>query len=103
MKPHSLHFAVILGTACAHAPATTADLSRSPSTRGFSPEVQAGLRRVREVTQPFFSLDSAVAAGYAREVTQCYVDPHHGAMGYHHVNRALVDDHIEVERPEILL
>jgi hypothetical protein len=27
----------------------------------------------------------------------------HGAMGYHHVNRALVDNKVEVERPEFVL
>src|SRR4051812_26738137 len=31
---------------------------------------------------------SAVAAGYPRTVADCLVHEHHGAMGYHHVNRA---------------
>jgi hypothetical protein len=46
-----------------------------------------------------------VAAGYNRNVPTCFVDSihGHGAMGYHHVNRALMDAEIEVERPEILL
>ena len=94
---------LILGMACTHAPASTTDLRHPPSARGFDAVVQVGLTRVRETTRQYVSLDSAVAAGYAREVTQCYVDPHHGAMGYHHINRALVDAEVQVDRPEILL
>jgi hypothetical protein len=48
-------------------------------------------------------LDSAVAAGYTRDVAQCFSDPHHGAMGYHHVNRALLDARVDIDQPEILL
>ena len=71
--------------------------------KGMSAEVRAGFAKVRTVTAPFVSLDSAVAAGYARDVAQCYADQHHGAMGYHHINRSFVDAKAEVERPEILL
>lgn len=59
--------------------------------------------RLRTATSAFRRLDEAVAAGYARFVTQCIQHPRHGVMGYHHVNRALLDDRVEVDRPEILL
>jgi hypothetical protein len=36
-------------------------------------------------------------------VEACLADPEHGAMGYHHINRAYVDKTLEIERPEILL
>lgn len=58
---------------------------------------------LRNATRPFRSLDSAVAAGYARDVSACLVHEHHGAMGYHHVNARLMDGSVEVARPEILL
>ena len=61
------------------------------------------VERLRAATRPYLVLDSAVAAGYPREVADCLVHEHHGAMGYHHVNRAYVDAKAEVERPEILL
>lgn len=72
-------------------------------TRGFGAEVQDGFARVRKATASFVTLDSAVAAGYARDVPRCFADQHHGAMGFHHVNRGYVDNKVEVERPEILL
>lgn len=61
---------------------------------------------MRTATARFVVLDSAVAAGYPRDVTQCIAHAEHaelGAMGFHHVKRALVDTTLEVERPEILL
>jgi hypothetical protein len=65
--------------------------------------VERDVERLRGVTAPYRVLDSAVAAGYAREVRSCLAHPSHGAMGFHHVNRALVDDRVEPDRPEILL
>jgi hypothetical protein len=44
-----------------------------------------------------------VAAGYARDVPRCLADPQQGGMGFHHVNRELLDKTVELERPEILL
>lgn len=79
-------------------PASAADF-----TRGFGPDVVSGFAKVRAATAGFASLDSAVAAGYPREVAECFADAHHGAMGFHHVNRAYVDDKLDLEKPEILL
>jgi hypothetical protein len=72
-------------------------------THGFGPQVVDGFARARTATAPFVSLDSAVAKGYNRDVQQCFADTHHGAMGFHHVNRAYVDAKVEIDRPEILL
>ncbi len=58
---------------------------------------------LRAATNRFQQLDSAVAAGYPREVRECLVHEHHGAMGYHHVNRAHLARDIEVAKPQILL
>lgn len=67
------------------------------------PAIAAGLEKLRAATKSFQNLDSAVAAGYPREVPQCLVHEHHGAMGYHHVNRANFTTKLTVERPQILL
>ena len=77
--------------------------SLSSMTRGYDAQVADGIGRLRAATAPFHSLDSAVAAGYPRTVPDCLVHEHHGAMGYHHVNRAYTDAKLEIERPEILL
>jgi len=80
--------------------------ARSPSTsltRGYDAQVSDGINRLRVATQSFHTVDSAVAVGYPRTVPECLVHEHHGAMGYHHVNRAYADGRLDVEHPEILL
>lgn len=85
-----------LVSACAGRP-------RALTATDADPRVMQGVARLRAATAPFRSLDSAVAAGYPREVRDCLVHEHHGAMGYHHVNRAYVDGTLDVTHPEILL
>ena len=80
-------------------------------TRASSNVAQSGLRstvdadtaRLRAATAAFRTLDGAVAAGYPRESGPCIKHPTQGAMGYHHNNDKLMDDNLEVERPEILV
>jgi len=72
-------------------------------TAGPDAQVTAGLEQLRTATRPFQSLDAAVAAGYARDVPDCLVHEHHGAMGFHHVNRGYLTANLAVERPQILL
>jgi hypothetical protein len=83
---------------CAHnralAPAAANDVTA---------QIGAGLAKLRAATDKFHNLDSAAAAGYAPTSNQCYIEPGGGAMGYHHVNRALADRTLDPEHPEILL
>jgi len=65
--------------------------------------VSAGLAELRTATRPYRNLDVAVAAGYARDVPDCLVHEHHGAMGYHHVNRGYLSRDLSPARPQILL
>ena len=74
-----------------------------PRAERPNPQVRADLARLREVTRPYQSLDAAVAAGYPRDVKDCIVHEHHGAMGYHHLNRNNLERNISVERPQFLL
>ncbi len=89
--------AATVGCAAPHAHPPT------PSAAAYGAVVQQGLDRVRVVTAAFVTLDSAVAKGYVRDVPRCFDHPQHGAMGFHHLNRAYVDARAEVDRPEILL
>jgi hypothetical protein len=73
------------------------------TSAGPAAAVGADLEQLRTATRPFRSLEAAVAAGYAREVPDCLVHEHHGAMGYHHVNRGYLTTDLSVERPQILL
>ncbi|HYV96742.1 MAG TPA: hypothetical protein VE967_04715 [Gemmatimonadaceae bacterium] len=88
--------------ACAHAShmhGTTA----SPNPAAYGAAVENGYKRARAATNAFHALDSAVAAGYVAAVQNCVADSVHGAMGYHHINRALLDNKADVERPEYLI
>ena len=58
---------------------------------------------VRSATAGFRDLKTAVAAGYPARVEHCVSHPSLGGMGFHHAKLSLMDDHIEVERPEILV
>ena len=95
--------ALVLAAGCAGA--HTEEAAHTPAAPAAAHGIQTefGVQRVRAATAAFASLDSAVAAGYAAVVERCYAHAEHGAMGFHHVNRALMDARVEVERPEILL
>jgi hypothetical protein len=69
----------------------------------YGASVERDVSRVRIATEAFHSIDAAAAAGYTRDVRQCIAHPEHGAMGFHHANAALLDDVLEVDRPEMLV
>jgi hypothetical protein len=79
--------------------AACSSTTQSSSKAALPPEFET----LRRATQSYKSLDAAVAAGYAATVKDCLVHEHHGAMGFHHLNRKYIDAKVEVERPEILL
>ena len=102
--------AIVLGLALAPAMLanTLAGPMPSPTPDGILPtdfgeSVDRDVERARAATAPFRSIDKAVAAGYPREVSPCVDNPPHGAMGFHHQKDALLDDRLDVERPEILV
>ena len=70
---------------------------------GVEPAARRDIEQLRVATKRYQTLDSAVAAGYAASVRECLVHEHHGAMGYHHVNRGYMDAALDITRPEILL
>lgn len=94
--------ALALVTACA-ARAGAHTRSTQTGSTGSDAAITRDVERIRVATAAFKSLDSAVAAGYSRDGGSCVANPPHGAMGYHHENVVLLDDRIELERPEILV
>jgi hypothetical protein len=72
-------------------------------TRGYGGAAVDGVARLRAATKSFTVLDSAVAAGYRRDVPNCVVHEHHGAMGYHHLNATYADGTLVPEHPQFLL
>lgn len=65
-------------------------------------ELEAELERIRRVTRRFHDIAAAHAAGYPTEVPQCVESPA-GGMGHHYIRRDLLDDSLDVEKPEILV
>jgi hypothetical protein len=96
---------MLLSAALAIAPGcrTTSSVVQSGTSAGDATVIATDLAVLRTATEPFKNLDAAVAAGYARDVPDCLVHEQHGAMGYHHINRALADAKVEIDKPEILL
>ncbi|MGH7505017.1 MAG: hypothetical protein ACRELX_05185 [Longimicrobiales bacterium] len=84
-------------------PAGGTSATQVQGTGEYDASVDQDTARVRAATAAFTSLDAAAAAGYAPNIPQCLAHPEHGGMGFHHVNQALLDDRLEVERPEILV
>src|SRR5262245_40463058 len=98
----------VLYASTAVAQAKQMGMDKMSATAAADPEsygaaVKDGYDRVRKATDAFHKLDAAIAAGYAATVPSCLADPTHGGMGYHHVNRDLMDRTLDVEHPEILL
>jgi hypothetical protein len=94
--------ALALVMACAAQPAVDS-ASAGGGSNGLGDVIDRDVARIRSATVAFRSLDAAAGAGYEREVHHCLDNPPHGAMGYHHQNNALLDDRIDLERPEILV
>ncbi|HET7039886.1 MAG TPA: hypothetical protein VFH97_08350, partial [Gemmatimonadales bacterium] len=94
--------AMLLVAVLAHRTAVAQEPTAARLGRGQPQEVRDAIERVRTATERFKDLDSAIAAGYARDVPRCLASPD-GGMGFHHVKRELVDKTVELERPEILL
>jgi hypothetical protein len=69
---------------------------------GFGAAVDRDVERARLATARFKAADAAMAAGYPA-ATNCVAHPHHGAMGYHFQNNALLDTTLDVEKPEVLV
>ena len=95
-RPVTILLAALALAACAGA-------TRSAATSTGDARADAELARLRSATRAYQALDSAVAAGYPRTVADCLVHAHHGAMGYHHVNRAYLSPTLDITRPQILL
>lgn len=92
------------------APPAARPEARSPAPQdgpsistGMGPKIDRDVAKIRKATEKFKSLDEAVKKGYARDVPHCLANPPEGGMGYHHQNNALLDDRLELERPEILV
>lgn len=71
-----------------------------------APAITAQARaRAQLATAAFQDVKSAEAAGWASTLTTlgCFQDPARGGMGVHYVNDALLDDVVDITKPEALV
>jgi hypothetical protein len=69
---------------------------------GFGDAVDRDVARVRAATERFKLVETAIASGYPR-TSDCVEHQPHGAMGFHHNNKTLMDATLAVEKPEVLV
>jgi hypothetical protein len=88
-----------LVTLAAVAVCAAACSSSSPTNSDVNKE----LADLRAATAQFQSFDAAVAAGYNAKLTDCMVNPPVGGMGFHYAKPSLIDGHVSVASPQVLL
>ena len=102
-----LALALCIG-ACADAeptvPAATAAVHASAGqSMAIGSDVAHQVAQLRALTAPFHRFEAAAEAGWSTQITECFEDPELGGMGYHYGNTALIDGHVDVLEPELLL
>jgi hypothetical protein len=90
--------------------ATTTSITTSPTTsppehetdRAIDPADRAAAMLA---TAGFQDVATAEAAGYASSLDTlgCFTDPERGGMGLHYINQRLMDDQVDLTKPEALV
>ena len=72
-------------------------------TDGFGAAIKADVAKLRAATDAFHDLAKAQAAGYPTTTPNCVADSTMGGMGRHYLDRAIYDDKLDIEHPEMLI
>ena len=94
---------VVFAAGCASRPSGTRLDPISELTAGFDANVRRDVQTLRAATEKYQSLAAAQEAGYPTVVPKCIADSTMGGMGHHYTDRTLLDDKLEIERPEMLI
>lgn len=86
-----------------HAHMTSETMETASPSATVDAATQRDLDRLRKATQAYRDIAAARAAGFPSGTPKCLSHPTAGVMGYHYVDQRVVDDKLELERPEILL
>lgn len=116
MRTVMLTTTAFLAAACTRAPETpTAALQPSAAHAAharvnngdLTPEQKRAVAEVRNVTTRFHDVATAKQAGYNNQFPAgCAVSPNgpqEGAQAFHYLNEGLVDDKVELLRPELVM
>jgi hypothetical protein len=66
-------------------------------------QVEKMIDEVRTVTQAYKSLDAAIAAGWAVDLSGCVQHPTEGGMGHHYARLEYMDGRVNHREPQVLL
>ena len=97
---------LVVASACAGRASAPSAPSVDPVARlteGFDANVRRDVETLRSATSKFHDLTAAETAGYPTKMPMCVADSTMGGMGHHLIDRQLVDDKLEIERPEMLI
>jgi hypothetical protein len=94
---------MIAASGCAGHTARPALDSVAELTEGFDANVRRDVETLRGATRKFHELAAAETAGYPTKMPMCVADSTMGGMGHHLIDRRLIDDKLEIERPEMLI
>jgi len=70
---------------------------------GLTPEQKQGVAQVQSATAQFQSFATAQHAGYTNQFPAGCAQSTDGAQGFHYLNDSLVDDKVELLRPELVM
>jgi hypothetical protein len=91
-----------LGSVGAPVFSARADAAASLAVEDDRGDLERDLARIREVTKKFHDIEAAHKAGYPTTVPRC-VESSTGGMGHHYAHPRLLDDRLDLEKPEILV
>jgi hypothetical protein len=92
-----------LTAGCASRAKTATDDPVAQLTSGFDADVRRDVETLRAATSKYHDLAVAQAAGYPTKVPACIAQAAVGGMGHHYIDRSLIDEKLEIERPEMLI
>jgi hypothetical protein len=102
ITPAAVRLSAEPATALSPTPAPPTTTSDHRMDRMMDPADQAAAMLA---TADFQDVATAEAAGYTSTVDTlgCFQNPAHGGMGVHYVDQDLVDDHVDLSKPEALV
>ena len=89
---------VAVATAC-----WSRNVSEPSDLDGLTAEQKEGVSQVRTVTAQYQSFGAAQQAGYTNQYPAGCAQSTDGTQGFHYLNNSLVDDKVELLRPELVM
>jgi hypothetical protein len=97
---------VALLAACGGAAASTAPMPMPAGDHSMDHPIRTADRVAAQLANAGFQdVETAEAAGYASSLDSlgCFQEPQRGGMGVHYINQSLMDDKVDITKPEALV